>query len=100
MQNIKVRYNTNIAKGQHEFSFCSQLMFTFSCVCVCDFFSLVLQDEMIQQQDRLRQARQLQSTTELARQTTIDDLTHGIVNYKYLGLDFVKARDERLRYVF
>jgi hypothetical protein len=83
---------------------CSQLMFTFSCVCVCVcvcyFFSLVLQDEMIQHQDRLRQARQLQSTTELARQTTIDDLTHGIVNYKYLGLDFVKARDERLRYVF
>ena len=34
---------------------------------------------------------------EEAKKTTVDDLTRGIVNYKFLGLDFEKAHDDRLR---
>ena len=35
---------------------------------------------------------------EASQVTTIDDLTRGIVNYKYLGLDFEKAGENNLRY--
>ena len=45
------------------------------------------------------QTQQLKDATEAAKQTTVDDLTRGIVNYKYLGLDFEKADNDRLRYV-
>jgi hypothetical protein len=36
---------------------------------------------------------------ELSKNTTVDDLTRGIINYKYLGLDFEKAENQKLRYV-
>jgi hypothetical protein len=36
---------------------------------------------------------------EESKKTTVEDLTRGIVNYKYLGLDFEKAEGNRLRYV-
>jgi hypothetical protein len=36
---------------------------------------------------------------EEVKNITVEDLTRGIVNYKYLGLDFEKAEGNRLRYV-
>ncbi len=36
---------------------------------------------------------------EESKNTTVDDLTRGIINYKYLGFDFVKAKGNGLRYV-
>jgi len=48
----------------------------------------------------VQQTKQNWNAAKAAKQTTVDDLTRGIVNYKYLGLDFEKAEHERLRYVF
>jgi hypothetical protein len=51
-----------------------------------------------QQLEQLNRAHHLQCTQEAARQTTLDDLTRGIVYYKTnLGLDFGKAPNENLR---
>ena len=55
--------------------------------------------EQKEQKARVQQTKQLKESTEAAKQTTVDDLTRGIVNYKYLGLDFEKAENDRLRYV-
>lgn len=43
---------------------------------------------------RAREARSLKERVQEAKQTTVDDLTRGIVNYKYLGLDFQKTDGE------
>jgi Chromosome segregation protein Spc25 len=42
--------------------------------------------------------RNAQSVT-AAKDMTVQDLTRGILNYKYLGLDFQKAEPDRLRCV-
>ena len=36
---------------------------------------------------------------EESKKITIEDLTKGMINYKYLCLDFEKAEEGRLRYV-
>jgi hypothetical protein len=41
-----------------------------------------------------QEARSLNERVQEAKQTTVDDLTRGIVNYKYLGLDFEKTDGE------
>jgi hypothetical protein len=41
--------------------------------------------------------REKKRAVEETKKTTIDDLTRGVVNYKYLGLDFQKAENEQLR---
>lgn len=46
-----------------------------------------------------QQNQQLQQTHQVMQQTTLDDLTRGMLNYKSLGLEFVKAEQDRLRYV-
>jgi hypothetical protein len=55
--------------------------------------------ERAHQKERAQKARKTKANIELSKRTTVDDLTQGIVNYKYLGLDFEKAENERLRYV-
>jgi hypothetical protein len=49
------------------------------------------------QKARARAAQQQSASTAVSKKTTVNDLTQGIVNYKYLGLDFVKAEGDRLR---
>ena len=48
---------------------------------------------------RAADVRDMKAKVEEAKKTTVDDLTRGIVNYKYLGLDFEKAEGNKLRYV-
>ena len=49
---------------------------------------------------RANDARVLKEQAEEAKKTTLDDLTRGVVNYKALGLDFVRTeRESELRYV-
>ena len=59
--------------------------------------------ELIQERQKLRdqlvQAKQQCDEVAIAAQTTVDDLTRGIVSYKCLGLDFEKADNEGLRCV-
>jgi hypothetical protein len=52
-----------------------------------------------EQKERARadEATEMKQKVEEAKQTTVDDLTRGIVNYKFLGLDFEKAQDNRLK---
>jgi hypothetical protein len=52
-----------------------------------------------EQKERARadEATEMKKKVEEAKQTTVDDLTRGIVNYKFLGLDFQKAQDNRLK---
>jgi hypothetical protein len=45
-------------------------------------------------------AKQQQATSmQTSKDITVQDLTRGMVNYKYLGLDFQKAENDRLKYV-
>jgi hypothetical protein len=47
---------------------------------------------------RAEEARIFKKQVEQDKKTTLDDLTRGVVNYKMLGLDFVRTeRDGRLR---
>ncbi|KAG7355813.1 chromosome segregation protein Spc25 [Nitzschia inconspicua] len=53
------------------------------------------------QQMRAQEARLLKEQVEEDKKTTLDDLTRGVINYKMLGLDFVRTdRDGRLRFCF
>ena len=47
--------------------------------------------EESKQQKRADEASALKKRVEEARQTTVDDLTRGLVNYKFLGLDFERT---------
>ena len=47
---------------------------------------------------RAAEVRAKKHLAEESKNTTVDDLTRGIVNYKYLGLDFEKAENQKLRY--
>ena len=54
--------------------------------------------EESKQRKRADEVRILKQRVEEAKQTTVDDLTKGIVNYKHLGLDFEKTGvDNELR---
>lgn len=59
-----------------------------------------LRTELVEHKSRAQEARRNKENVELSKQTTIDDLTRGIVNYSYLALFFEKAQDEALRFVF
>lgn len=49
---------------------------------------------------RAQEARALKAKVEEAKRTTVDDLTKGVVNYKFTGLDFEKTSvDNELRCV-
>jgi len=61
---------------------------------------LGLENEETQAKSRALEVRELKDKAEESKKTTLDDLTRGIVNYKYLGLDFEKAENERLRFSF
>jgi hypothetical protein len=50
--------------------------------------------EETKQRARAEEARALMERVQEAKRTTVDDLTRGIVNYKYLGLDFEKTDGE------
>jgi hypothetical protein len=50
--------------------------------------------EEAKQRARAEEARVLMERVQEAKRTTVDDLTRGIVNYKYLGLDFEKTDGE------
>lgn len=54
-----------------------------------------------EQRERALQARALKAKVEEAKKTTVDDLTKGVVNYKFTGLDFEKTNVENeLRFIF
>jgi hypothetical protein len=57
-------------------------------------------NEEAAQRARAEKARHQKEEVEEMKQTTVDDLTKGIVNYKHLGLDFEKAARGSLRYVY
>jgi hypothetical protein len=53
-----------------------------------------------EQVEKLRKLRQSRTAIEAAQQTTLDDLTRGMMDFKTsLGLDFGKAPNNSLRYV-
>jgi hypothetical protein len=56
-----------------------------------------LQQEEAKHRERAKEANDRKEKVEAAKQTTVDDLTRGIINYKFLGLDFEKAEDDRLK---
>ena len=50
------------------------------------------------QRMRANEVRDFKKQVEDDKKTTLDDLTRGVVNYKMLGLDFVRTEQEgRLR---
>jgi Chromosome segregation protein Spc25 len=46
------------------------------------------------QRQRAQRARALKAKVKEDKKTTVDDLTRGIINYKFTGLDFVKTNVE------
>jgi|APIni6443716594_1056825.scaffolds.fasta_scaffold2870537_2 hypothetical protein len=60
---------------------------------------LYIELKLVEKKERARadEASDMKRQVEEAKQTTVDDLTRGIVNYKFLGLDFQKAHDNRLK---
>jgi hypothetical protein len=58
------------------------------------FYMTEIQLEQSKHEARSKEARELKERVKESKQTTVDDLTRGIVNYKYLGLDFEKADGE------
>ena len=62
-------------------------------------FLLDLQIEEEKCKDRAFTAQQQAAMAATSKDTTVNDLTRGLVNYKYLGLDFQKADHDRLKCV-
>lgn len=56
-----------------------------------------LSEEESMQKNRALEASDLKKKFDEAKKTTLDDLTRGVINYKYLGLDFQKAEGNKLR---
>lgn len=56
--------------------------------------SIEITIEEKEQRERALQARALKTKVEEAKKTTVDDLTKGVVNYKFTGLDFEKTSVE------
>ena len=50
-------------------------------------------------QTRAMAAQQQAAMAIASKDMTVDDLTRGMLNYKYLGLDFQRADHGRLKYV-
>ena len=48
---------------------------------------------------KAQEAMDHKARVEESKNTTVDDLTRGIINYTYLGFDFVKAKGNGLRCV-
>ncbi|GAX17091.1 kinetochore protein Spc25, fungi type [Fistulifera solaris] len=59
-----------------------------------------LRKEYNEFKERAVEVRRQKQETEMSKETTIDDLTRGIINYKYLGLDFERVPDDKLRFCF
>ena len=53
--------------------------------------------EHARHQERALEVRKLKQNAQVSKEATVEDLTRGIINYKYLGLDFEKAGDDVLR---
>lgn len=58
-----------------------------------------LESEHSYHSNRAAEAQKLKEKVQSLKETTVNDLTKGILNYKYVGLDFEKAEGDRLRYV-
>jgi len=58
-----------------------------------------LKEEEQREQARAASVRSQKRLVEESKEMTIEDLTRGIINYKYLGLDFQKAENTNLRCV-
>jgi hypothetical protein len=56
--------------------------------------NIEIQLEESKQRARAQETQALKEQVREAKQTTVDDLTRGIINYKYLGLDFEKSEGE------
>jgi hypothetical protein len=56
--------------------------------------NIEIQLEESKQRARAQEAQALKERVKEAKKTTVDDLTRGIINYKYLGLDFEKSEGE------
>ena len=56
-----------------------------------------LEKEEVTEQTRAAEVRAKKQFAEESKNTTVEDLTKGIINYKYLGLDFEKAENQKLR---
>lgn len=50
--------------------------------------------------ERASESKRIKDSFRSSKTATINDLTKGIINYKYTGLDFEKADDDRLRFSF
>ena len=77
-------------------NFCSYVMVTLF------YTSIIAPDlrlELAHQKGRAMDARELKQNVEFTKEATVDDLTRGIINYKFLGLDFEKADNNELRCV-
>ena len=61
------------------------------------FVCIGLEKEEAKEQARAAEVRAKKQFAEESKNTTVEDLTKGIVNYKYLGLDFEKAENQKLR---
>ncbi|CAB9496324.1 Kinetochore protein Spc25 [Seminavis robusta] len=59
-----------------------------------------LQTEAKREEARASDVRSRKQAAEDSKNTTVDDLTRGIINYKFLGLDFEKADNQKLRFSF
>lgn len=74
------------------------ILLSFSTIYVGLYSDFVdLQEQHQKEKTRVLQAQKLLNEAEAAKNVTVEDLTRGIVNYKYLGLVFEKAENERLR---
>jgi hypothetical protein len=69
-----------------------------SCRFCLSFVELAIEKSI--QQAKAREAQELKQRVESCKNTTLDDLTLGLVQYKYLGLDFAKGPDDSLQIVF
>jgi glucan-binding YG repeat protein len=49
---------------------------------------------------KVQGTRELKQRVQASKQTTLEDLTKGIVNYQYLGIDFQKAQDNHMKFYF
>ena len=62
-----------------------------------NLYSKDLRKEYNEFKERAVEVRRQKQETEMSKETTVDDLTRGIINYKYLGLDFERVPEDKLR---
>lgn len=73
------------------------IQFTFILGSLSHIQSIELRKEYSEFKERAVELRRQKQETEMSKETTIDDLTRGIINYKYLGLDFERIPEDKLR---